>query len=130
MTLERTLDNIKVELESIGEGWGGDYVEDDPSDEELLRFSVYVLINEEWEPVDDASYCTGLPASTPEAILERALGVLLDEYYDALHDDPTVRVKKLGERLSWLKPTDFAKNSVQDPVARAGSGTDAAAAES
>ena len=67
----------KVEWVDIGEGWNGDYDPDDPDDTALLRFDVLELTNihglfsdspvMEWEVLDDASYCTQMPADSSEA---------------------------------------------------------------
>lgn len=59
---------VRVELHSIGEGLNGDFDPTDPEDIELLRFDVYRQEYGGWEPVDDASYCTKLPASSSSAI--------------------------------------------------------------
>ena len=60
-------DNIKVELVELGEGLSGDYNPDDPNDIELLRFYVAIHKGDDWEDIDDASYCTQMPVSaTPE----------------------------------------------------------------
>ena len=67
----------KGEWIDIGEGWSGDYNPDDPTDTPLLRFDVLELTKVEglfsdspeleWEVLDDASYCTQMPADTSEA---------------------------------------------------------------
>ncbi len=118
------IDNVAVVLEDIGEGWHGDYDPDDPDDEPLYRFSVYVQVDPEsgapltaaqarsgvdatWEAVEDASYCTQLPCSVSPALRIRATAYLLEAFHDVLATSPTTSVKKLGERLSWIKPTDF-----------------------
>lgn len=97
-------DGIRVALENIGEGWFGDYDETNPDDEELLRFTVYTKLenSEYWEQVDDASYCTAIPASSDKEYLEKILNILFNEFYEVLHNNPLNSVKKLGERLSWI----------------------------
>jgi hypothetical protein len=115
--LELTRGDVRVELEWIGEGWCGDYDAEDPDDDPLLRFSVYgrqkalpedsgleVLRDEdaEWVPFADASYCTQLPATLPEAEQRKALEYLMDEVYaPASAGHP---IKKLCEGLSWTSP--------------------------
>ena len=49
-------DGIRVEWEDIGEGICGDYNPEDPDDIPLLRFSVSILLDGQWEAVEDASY--------------------------------------------------------------------------
>lgn len=100
-------DGIRVEWEDIGEGICGDYNPEDPDDIPLLRFSVSILLDGQWETVEDASYCTQMPVDTPVPILERALQFLFQEYKSALSDYPYHSVKRLGERLSWIGPDDF-----------------------
>lgn len=88
--------NRKVGLYDIGEGWNGDYDPNDPNDEALLRFDIYELVNGEWEPLPDASYCTAIPVSTHPATIRLALEIIMKE--TAERDN----VKKVAERLSWL----------------------------
>lgn len=98
---------IKVEWTNLGEGINGDYEEGNPADVNLLRFDVYILRNGRWKEVDDASYCTEMPADTDVDTLKRAAAYLAKEYAMVLGDDPNASVKKLGERLSWICPDWF-----------------------
>lgn len=91
---------VKVELESIGEGYNGDYDPDDPEDQPLLRFTVLKLVDGEWEQIDDASYCTELPESTPNDLQGLVLTFIMDEVYDAVVGGASI--KKRCELLSWL----------------------------
>ena len=100
--LELVKDNVKVIWENIGEGYYGDYDEENSEDENLLRFTVYVNEEGEWIEVDDASYCTTVTADTDNGKLMELLNVLMDEFYDVLHYDIYASVKKLGERMSWI----------------------------
>jgi len=104
--------SVKVEFENIGEGRCGDYDPDDPDDVNLLRFSVYYLCDEiAWVPVDDASYCTQLPANTSREILEQATRRIMDEVEDAVRSGDSV--KKMCEELSWMSP-DWFKEEEDD----------------
>lgn len=97
---------LRVDWYESGEGYHGDYNPNDPEDEELLRFDVYVKRPEthEWEEVDDASYCTTVPANTDVEALTKTLQVIFDEYNEVIDDYINgASVKKLGERLSWIK---------------------------
>ncbi len=98
-------DTIMAVLEDIGEGYNGDYNPEDEDDEQLLRFTVYISEDDRFEQIDDASYCTYIPLSTPFGELTRLCKVIFDEYRnvaDAYRNGSSV--KKLGERLSWLTP--------------------------
>ena len=101
--------HIMVAWVNDGEGFSGDYNPEDPEDINLLRFDVYYRAKETdpWEAVDDASYCTLMPADTDRETLNRAIKVLYREYCNVLEADPSQSVKKLGEKLSWLCPEDF-----------------------
>lgn len=90
--------SIEVEWVALGEGWDGDYNPDDPEDTELLRFDVY----KDGEMVEDASYCTQVPADTPEPEQRRLLKIIMDEVRSPLEGDNSI--KKLCERLSWIDP--------------------------
>ena len=99
--------NVKVEWTDIGEGLRGDYNAEDPTDIHLLRFDVYVVRDGSWVEVDDASYCTQMPADTDQDILRRAVKYLAKQYADVLSSDPDASVKKMGESLSWIAPDWF-----------------------
>lgn len=100
--IELIKDNVKVIWENIGEGHCGDYNEEDPEDENLLRFSVFVQEDNSWVEVDDASYCTNVNANTDKDRLYELLNVLMDEFYEILHYDIHSSVKRLAERMSWI----------------------------
>ena len=98
----------KVEWIDIGEGWSGDYNPEDPTATPLLRFDVLELTKVEglfsdspeleWEVLDDASYCTQMPADTSEADLRRAAEIIMDATYGKTN------IKKICEELSWISP--------------------------
>jgi len=106
---EVTRGRIKVELENIGEGRSGDYQPSDPEDVPLMRFSVCRkvagndrFLGQEWEQLDDASYCTQIPATSPQVMLHRLAQYLLDVVYEPANDGHSI--KKICERLSWIEP--------------------------
>ena len=86
----------RVSLSYIGEGYSGDYDPDDPEDAQLLRLDIAELIDGEWVTMDDGSYCTGIKLQTDAEVIADLLKGIMDEV--ALLE----RVKKAGERLSWL----------------------------
>ena len=100
-------DLIRVDWYDAGEGLCGDYHPEDPDDVHLLRFDVYKKVGEDWEEVEDASYCTRMPYASDQELLVYSLYVIFKYYYDALKDDPDRSVKKLGEQLSWICPEDL-----------------------
>ena len=106
-------DRIRIEWYNAEEGLCGDYNPNDPEDVNLLRFDVYLKDQKGGlQAIEDASYCTRMPADTPDEILKRGLRMLLKEY-SVLEQDPEASVKKIGERLSWMEPAWFQK---QDPL--------------
>ena len=113
-------DVLRVDWRNIGEGHSGDYNHNDPEDENLLRFDVYVKTEfypeyhdsdeDAWEVVEDASYCTCMLADTDVKILEEALLCIFRRYRDVIDSpDDYPSVKKLGEELSWISPETFEK---------------------
>ena len=96
--------DVMVEFEAIGEGRSGDYDETDPLDIELLRFTVSRMESGEWVAVEDASYCTQVPADTDAETLTRLLAGLFCEVYGPVSAGESI--KKLCERLSWITPHD------------------------
>ena len=106
--LELIKDNVKVCWTNIGEGYNGDYNPEDPDDKNLLRYDVYVYDDESdregyWRAVEDASYCTYVPANTDNETLMKLLKVLMRQFYDVLHDNINASVKKLAEAMSWIE---------------------------
>jgi hypothetical protein len=98
--------NVRVVLhDSTNEGWGGDYDSSDPDDQLLLRFDVDERIDnsDSWQPIDDASYCTALPASTPKDLLNKALEIIMSEVKEAV--EKGYSIKKTCECLSWINPS-------------------------
>lgn len=100
-------DCIKVSLVNLDEGINGDYDPDDPEDVNLLRFDVYYRNPEEglddWEPVDDASYCTNVEANSTKEHLEKVVRTLFKRYRDEYRNIATGgSVKKMGEELSHI----------------------------
>lgn len=91
-------DALRVDWYRAGEGYWGDYNPANPDDEELLRFDVYKKVEDFWEEVDDASYCTTISAETSPEKLVKPLFVIFKEYKDVDLDS----CKKLGEALSWI----------------------------
>ena len=108
-------DLIRVDWYDAGEGLFGDYNPENPNDIPLLRFDVYVMdpvlngeMDDGWREVEDASYCTNMPTTTPKDILVKGLSYLFKEYRDVINHFPVdVSVKKLGESLSWISPDWF-----------------------
>ena len=97
---------VRVDWYDCNEGLFGDYNPDNPEDVHLLRFDVYEYAGKpydvvEWDPVEDASYCTLTSAGTPIERLVKAAFFILREYDDALKSGCSV--KKLGEGLSWIE---------------------------
>lgn len=102
---------FKVVWEWIGEGNSGDYDPSNLDDVPLLRFSCYVKdteadMNEEdsWTQIDDASYCTNMPLTTPRADLRTALDSILREVEDCYPS-----CKKTMEWMSHIGPKDLVK---------------------
>ena len=92
--------NVTVELVDIGEGLSGTYNPDDPNDVKLLRF--YVILGN--EDVEDASYCTLVPATATLERQEAKLKILMDAVYERVSTNQSV--KKICERLSWMSLDD------------------------
>ena len=100
---------FKAVWEWIGEGNSGEYNPSDLNDVPLLRFSCYVKDtkadpNEEdsWTQIDDASYCTNMPVTTPRADLAVALDSILREIQDCYPS-----CKRTMEWMSWIGPKDL-----------------------
>ena len=97
-------DKIKVEWDWLGEGNSGDYQPSDPEDQPFLRFTVYQTQGAEWHEIDDSSYCTLIPITTPEEMLGKLARYILDKVKTELKQGH--RVKGICERLSWVTVKD------------------------
>lgn len=93
---------VKVEWVNLDEGNNGDYDPEDPSDENLLRFDVSHMVNNEWVEVPDGSYCTQMPALCGDNILEAGLKTIMDAIYDDVSAHG--RAKRTCEEMSWIAP--------------------------
>lgn len=87
---------VAVELEDIGEGLSGDYDPSDPYDVALLRFTV--LLN--GEQVEDASYCTRIPADTDSITQATLAATILEQVIEEVLCGHSI--KRLCEELSWI----------------------------
>lgn len=105
--------DVKLSWINIGEGICGDYDKSDPEDINLLRFDVYVKEEDEvvyegdvrgnWVPVENGSLCTQVPAATSKEELTRLLNLLMNRFYPVLHNNHEVSIKRLAERMTWIK---------------------------
>jgi hypothetical protein len=92
--------NRRVEVEWIGEGVDGDFDPSDPEDYPHLRFNVMEYCGDEWEQIDDTSYCCQVDARSSDEV-KLALAKLV---LDTVGDDP--HPKRACERLSWTTLAD------------------------
>ena len=91
--------NLMMEWEWIGEGICCEYNPDDPEDEPLLRFTVYVKDEDGgWEQAEDCSYCTNNAIDTPMDDLLEMADCILSEY---THSSSR---KRAMEEVSWITP--------------------------
>ena len=93
-------EEFRVDWYNAGEGNCGDYNPIDPEDVNNLRFDVYYRVGERWDEVDDASYCTCVPADTSLSRLKELALAIFRNYKDSGY--PDCSVKKLGESLSYI----------------------------
>jgi len=104
MLYEKICNNVRVSLhDETNEGYDGDYDPQDPNDKLLMRFDVDRLVDGSWEPVDDASYCTHIPADIEPAQAHKIVDFIFNEVYEAVSQH--ISVKKRCEMLSWIQPT-------------------------
>ena len=108
---------VKVEWVDLGEGYYGDFDDDDPTDEPLLRFDAYVRWtgtdaderrslewiwdDPEWGIKSDGSYCTNVPTVTDDETLEMLAGVIANRLAESLDNGGW---KRTAESMSWATP--------------------------
>jgi hypothetical protein len=111
-TMALTKGPVRVAWTRLGEGWCGDYDPDDPDDEELLRFDVYLRDEAgEYQPVRGASYCTRFPVEADGQLKHLALRLILGLVYEPLVSG--YPIAHLCEQLSWITP-GWVLDQVQD----------------
>ena len=93
----------KVSWEYIGEGFGGDYNDEDPNDTPLLRFYCFKNIGGNWDEMTDGSYCTHFDISTQRYYLMIAALIIIE----ILEKEKSP--KHLLEKSSWFNTEDFEK---------------------
>jgi hypothetical protein len=95
-------DNIRLAWEYIGEGWNGDHDEEDPDDTPLLRFSIEWRENadSDWDGLEDASYCTGLPIDTDANTLREYADNIIDSLSST--KERPIGYKRALELWSWI----------------------------
>ena len=109
-----TRGDVMIEWVNLGEGYDGDYDEENPDDVNLLRFDVSKKVNGEWVEVEDGSYCTQVPARTNHDTLRRILASFMNEIYD---DVVSVgKAKRTCERLSWTSPDGNIATNPMDNI--------------
>lgn len=107
-------DTVRIDFDELGEGWGGEFDEEDPGDEELLRFTTYRWQDGSWEEVDSGSYCTQLPVTLPPGQRKAALQYLMGQLHGAVTTGDSVRHR--AAQLSWFAPDWFtADGQVKEP---------------
>ena len=84
----------RIVAEYIGEGYSGDYDEEDPDDAPLMRYDFFRKGEE--EAVD--SYCTLMPTTNPDAV--RGMAHL---FLDALAGKREWQKRRI-EELTWTEP--------------------------
>lgn len=99
---------VKVDLEWMGEGWDGDYDENDPNDTPFLRFSVSKWDGKFWEAIDDSSYCTLLPATVSHDTAISVVKYIMSKVEHLVVSG--LPIKKTCEQLSWIKPELFIED--------------------
>jgi hypothetical protein len=99
--------DIKIEWIDLGEGWDGEWDPNDPEDQALLRFYASRRVASAdgadlWDDIPGASYCTQVPADTPEDVQMRLLEFLMEKIYEPILQGQYV--KRLCRELSWIAP--------------------------
>ena len=87
-----TKGNYRIELAYIGEGYEGDYDENDKEDEPLLRADLYLKEDGEWFDEPKASYCTTESARTSKTAAKKLAGKIMKSFMDI--------VPKIGKSVS------------------------------
>ena len=98
-------DGVRCDLNFIGEGYGGEYDEDDSSDMPLMRLCVTKRSDGAWRDVDEGSFCTNIGATEEPHRIMTALGIIWGRYHDLLKQDKSV--KSLSAGVSFLSTDEI-----------------------
>lgn len=109
--IESTAKNTRVAISHIGEGFGGDYDEEDSGDVPLLRIDVMRLgkhggedvDDDEWGVVRNGSFCTNIDARIGASDVQE----IADHLAKVLDGAPLSGIPSVG-RLSWIESKDEA----------------------
>lgn len=93
---------FKARFVRLGEGFNGDYDEEDPEDKELLRLDIIRVENGEEFQDQDMSYCTSVPVDTPKKERRRLLKLAVKLMAKARDEGKSL--KRQAETLSWMEP--------------------------
>jgi hypothetical protein len=94
-------ESLVLTWEYIGEGVSGDYDWVDPNDRPHLRFTVSVP-GDEYNQVDDASYCTLMSPATPIELLEFFGNSIL-----SVVQDNRSNYKRRLEYMTWTTESEI-----------------------
>jgi hypothetical protein len=115
--MEVRLNDIKVELTNdCHEGVDGDFDPKNPYDLPLLRFYVSEKVKGRWEPIEDTSHCTQIPATTPRTEQRRLAKIICRVVYN--YHKSGVSLKKICEGLSWIHPVNKRTRRTDDGTAQ------------
>ena len=94
-------ENFLVIISHIGEGYEGDYNEEDPEDKPLLRYDIYHKSNED-EVIPDGSSCTNISINSLSSDVEHFFKeVVLVEAEELLKEieDTSYSLSSIGKKL-------------------------------
>ena len=100
MSYEHTQDGIRVRLDFMGEGLGGDYDSEDAEDTPLYRCTVAQLQAGRWTALDHGSWCTNLSTAITAAQGLAASRFIWSELAPLITGGQSIRFR--ASQLSWL----------------------------
>lgn len=89
-------DTYGISFINLGEGYNGDYDEEDPNDVPLLRVDLLIKQGTDWDIL--VSFCTALPADTPYKRLEELASGWLEQMPGAIENRS---LRELAAKWSW-----------------------------
>ena len=105
-------DGVCVCLSFCDEGLNGDYIEDDPDDVPLLRFTVYRSEDgtHDYDAVDDGSCCTMIPKNASDGVTGRACEFIHEKVVGLVLEGSSI--KKICEDLSNIDAVQFSRETL------------------
>lgn len=100
-----TMYPYRIIFSHIGEGYDGEYDENDVNDKRLYRMDVYMKVGDDYIEIEGTSLCTNITLDIPTEILGEYADTLLRKICESEFSGETIGT--IVEISSWLSNDDI-----------------------